>query len=204
MQKNLLIVFAKNIVLGKVKTRLAKSIGDSEALNVYVRLYEITEKESLKVKGADLEIHFSDVILKSKWANSNRFVQVKGNLGVKMKHAFEKAFEKGYQNVICIGTDLADQKAEIIENGFRQLIKNDFVFGPAEDGGYYLVGCSKKQLYIFDNKPWSTTLLLNETLAEIKTKQHSVALLETLNDIDTKDDLRNSWLSQEFNFLNEG
>lgn len=203
MQKNLLIVFAKNIVLGKVKTRLAKSIGNEEALNVYIKLYEITEKESLKVNNADLQVHFSDVILQAKWANSKKFIQVDGNLGTKMKYAFEKAFKEGYQNVILIGTDLADQKAEIIENGFKQLQKHDFVFGPAEDGGYYLVGCSKNQLYIFDNKPWSDSMLLKETLADIRTHEHSIALLETLNDIDTEDDLKKSWLSREFNFLSQ-
>ncbi|MFK8039067.1 MAG: TIGR04282 family arsenosugar biosynthesis glycosyltransferase [Crocinitomicaceae bacterium] len=201
MSKNLLIVFAKNIVLGKVKTRLAKSIGDNEALNVYVKLYEITERESLKVRNADLEVHFSDVIIEAKWASSNRYVQVEGNLGVKMKHAFEKGFEKGYKNIICIGTDLADQKAEIIENAFNQLEKHDFVFGPAEDGGYYLVGSSQKQLYIFDNKPWSEDTLLKETLTEIKSFNHSVSLLNTLNDIDNLEDLKRSMLENEFKHL---
>ena len=198
MPKNLLIVFAKNIVLGKVKTRLAESIGDTAALNVYIRLFEITERESSNVKNADVHVHFSDVIINSKFPNAKKFVQVEGDLGHKMEAAFAQGFADGYEKIIGIGADLADLTTELIEDAFKQLDQNDFVFGPAQDGGYYLVGTTLPQLYIFENKPWSTEILLKETLAEIKAKNHSVATLETLNDIDVLEDLKGSSLSEEF------
>ena len=198
MQKNLLIVFAKNIVLGKVKTRLAKTIGDTNALNVYIKLFEITERESCKVKNVDVQVHFSDVIINTKFPNAKKFVQVEGNLGDKMKHAFNQGFAAGYQNIVGIGADLADLTSELIESAFDKLKTNDFVFGPAEDGGYYLVGTAQPQLYIFENKPWSTPALLQETLTEIKAKSMSVSFLKTLNDIDTVEDLKASVLAKAF------
>ena len=198
MQKNLLIVFAKNIVLGKVKTRLAKSIGDTQALNVYIKLFDITEKESSNVKNVDLQIHFSDVIINAKWPNSKKFVQVEGDLGVKMKHAFNKGLKAGYTKIVGIGSDLADITSELIESAFEQLNHHDFVFGPAKDGGYYLIGTSQKELYIFENKPWSTESLLKLTLEEIQSKNQSVYQLQTLNDIDDIEDLRTSKLAKEF------
>ncbi len=198
MPKNLLIVFAKNIVLGKVKTRLAKSIGDTPALNVYIKLLEITEKETSKVKNVDIQVHFSDVVLNAKWPNAQKFIQIEGDLGKKMKHAFRHGINAGYENIIAIGSDLADLSSGLIENAFEKLGDHDFVFGPALDGGYYLVGTSQNQLYIFDHKPWSTDQLLQKTLEEIKENQHSVSLLKTLNDIDTLEDLRESSLAELF------
>ncbi len=198
MSKNLLIVFAKNVVLGKVKTRLANEIGDTAALNVYTKLFEITERESSKVKNVDMHVHFSDVILNAKFPNAKKFVQVKGNLGDKMKAAFSQGFTEGYQNIIGIGTDLPDLTASLIEAAFVKLKQKDFVFGPAEDGGYYLVGTSHPQLYIFENKPWSTESLLDITLREIEANKHSVATLKTLNDIDYLEDLQASDLAAEF------
>ena len=75
------------------------------------------------------------------------------------------------------------------------------MFGPAEDGGYYLVGTAQPQLYIFENKPWSRPTLLQETLTEIKRKGKSVSFLRTLNDIDTVEDLKTSVLADTFSNL---
>jgi len=198
MARNLLIVFAKNITEGKVKTRLAASIGNKGALEVYKALFTITEKESSAVKNADLRIYFSHEILKNPWPNAQKFIQCQGNLGDKMKDAFQQGVADGYTNIIGIGADLADLKASFVEDAFEKLNEHDFVFGPAQDGGYYLVGTSLPQLYIFDNKPWSTEGLLEETLAEIEGENHSVALLNTLNDIDFVEDLKASSLAKEF------
>lgn len=198
MNKNCLIVFAKNIVLGKVKTRLAKTIGDTGAVNVYIKLYNITEQASSNVKDTDIQIHFSDEILEGVWPNASKFVQSEGDLGQRMNHAFKNAFEQGYEKVICIGTDLPEMNTEIIEKAFKKLDQTDFVFGPAADGGYYLVGSNEPQSYIFQNKPWSTDGLLELTLNEITENKHTYTQLDILNDIDTVEDLEKSVLSEEF------
>lgn len=191
MTKNLLIVFVKNIILGKVKTRLAKTIGDEGAFQIYSELVRITEEETQKVK-ARKHIYFSDVIIASKWENDQKFTQEGIDLGARMKNAVLHGFEQGYENVIVIGSDLPDISSDVIENAFQQLTSNDVVFGPADDGGYYLLGMSQMIPSIFENKPWSESNLLDVTLQEISEQGKSVAMLETLNDIDTFEDLINS------------
>ena len=188
MSKNLLIVFVKNIILGKVKTRLAKTIGDVGAFNIYYELFSITERESKKVS-VDRNIYFSDVIIPSKWENDVKFVQDGEDLGERMKNAFQHGFDNNYDNIILIGSDLPNISKEIIASGFDSLQKSDVVFGPALDGGYYLIGLSKMNTSIFDNKPWSQSTLLDVTLQELSEQKISVSLLKSLNDIDTYEDL---------------
>lgn len=188
MTKNLLIVFVKNIILGKVKTRLAKTIGDVGAFNIYYELFSITEKASQEVD-VDRHIYFSDIIIPSKWENDEKFVQEGTNLGEKMQHAFQQGFYQGYENIILIGSDLPNISKEIIDSGFESLANNDVVFGPAEDGGYYLIGMSKMIPSIFEDKPWSQSALLEVTLSQLKEQKKSVGLIQTLNDIDTFEDL---------------
>lgn len=191
MNKNLLIVFVKNIILGKVKTRLAKTIGDVGAFHIYHELVAITEEESKKVN-AYRHIYFSDVVIPSKWGNDHKFVQEGEDLGIRMKNAFAEGFNQGYENIILIGSDLPNISQEVIELGFQKLKDRDLVFGPADDGGYYLVGMSKMTPSIFENKPWSQSTLFDVTLQELTEQKKSIALLETLNDIDTFEDLISS------------
>lgn len=202
MQKNLLIVFAKNKLFGKVKTRLAKTIGEESAYEVYEALYHITEQESCAVSTADVEVHYSHFIDAETWVDCRKFVQVGESLGERMKHAFTEGFKQGYQTIIGIGADLPEIQHELIEEAFRKLESSDFTFGPAEDGGYYLVGMSNASgRYIFDDKPWSTKELLKITKAEIVSKKQSITFLETLNDIDTVEDLEKSAIGTQFETL---
>ncbi|MFY0603778.1 MAG: TIGR04282 family arsenosugar biosynthesis glycosyltransferase [Flavobacteriaceae bacterium] len=188
MSKNLLIVFVKNIILGKVKTRLAKTIGDVGAFSIYSELFAITERASLKVN-VDRNIYFSDVIIPSKWEQDMKFVQQGEDLGMRMKNAFQHGFDKGYENIILIGSDLPNISKSIIDSGFEKLEHSDAVFGPAEDGGYYLIGLSKMNAAIFENKPWSQSALLDVTLQQLTAEETVFSLLTPLNDIDTFEDL---------------
>ena len=188
MTDTLVIVFVKNIKLGTVKTRLAKTIGDFGAFEVYSELVKITEKatEALDI---DKRIYFSNAVVETKWTNDFKTVQNGKNLGERMLNAFKDAFESGYKRIVLIGSDLPDINSTHIMNGLKALETNDVVFGPAEDGGYYLVGMSKLEASIFINKPWSQPSLFNETLQELQNNQTSVGILDTLNDIDTYEDL---------------
>ncbi|MCF7561220.1 TIGR04282 family arsenosugar biosynthesis glycosyltransferase [Sabulilitoribacter multivorans] len=188
MNKELLIVFVKNIKLGKVKTRLAKTIGDHGAFEVYKELVTVTENATKSIS-ADVQIHFSDAVVETKWKDVYKTVQVGNDLGERMKNAFLKGFAKGYVRIVLIGSDLPDINKHHIENGLNSLKKNDVVFGPAEDGGYYLVGLTKMHNFIFENKPWSEFNLLEETIKELTQKNIKFSTLETLNDIDTFEDL---------------
>jgi len=197
-QRQLLIVFAKNIVLGKVKTRLAKTQGDAFAFNVYSRLVDITERESLRVENADVHVYFSDVVINSKWPNEQKSVQQGESLGDRMKHAFQQGFDAGYERIIGVGADLPDLSAEVMQEGLASLENHDTVFGPSEDGGYYLIGMRTMIPQIFENKPWSTDTLLDLTVEELTSLEYSTAKLRMLNDVDTIEDLKASWLGAEF------
>lgn len=188
MSKALVIVFVKNIKLGKVKTRLAKTIGNQGAFEVYSELVKVTEKatEDLLV---EKRIYFSDAVVNTKWKSDYKTVQHGINLGERMKNAFKKGFEDGYERIVLIGSDLPDITAKHINQGLEVLKENSVVFGPAEDGGYYLIGLSKMYDFAFDNKPWSASNLLTKTLSELKEKRITFTTLDTLNDIDTYEDL---------------
>ncbi len=188
MTKDLIIVFVKNIKLGKVKTRLAKTIGNQGAFEIYSELVKITEFATESIK-TDKRIYFSNTVIDTKWKNDYKTVQEGKNLGERMKNAFLKGFEDGYKRIVLIGSDLPDIDSKHIEKGLENLKHNKVVFGPAIDGGYYLVGMTKMYHSIFDDKPWSESHLLEATLKELDHENISYALLETLNDIDTFEDL---------------
>lgn len=198
MPDKLLLVFAKNKLFGLVKTRLAKSIGPEAAFKVYEQLFHLTEIESKRVSGADIQVYFSHEIDESAWGNVPKYIQEGKDLGTRMSNAFKAGFKAGYSQIIGIGADLPDLTAERIQNAFNELENHDFVFGPAEDGGYYLVGLNGDNgLYVFENKPWSTPELLKLTKEEIETNGHHFSLLEVLNDIDTLEDFEKSSLVKE-------
>ena len=188
MSKELVIVFVKNIKLGKVKTRLAKTIGNQGAFEVYSDLVKVTEMAT-KDLSVDKRIYFSDAAVDILWKNDYKTVQQGIDLGERMKNAFIKGFEDGYERIVLIGSDLPDITANHINKGLETLKQNEVTFGPAEDGGYYLIGLSKMHNFVFDNKPWSETHLLEETLSELKENDVTFTKLVTLNDIDTYEDL---------------
>lgn len=188
MNKELVIVFVKNIKLGKVKTRLAATIGNQGAFDVYTQLVEVTEKATANLN-ADKRIYFSETIVENQWRKDYKAVQKGESLGDRMSHAFQQGFKDGYERIVLIGSDLPDITTSQINAGLEALNTNDVVFGPAEDGGYYLVGFSKFHDFVFQNKPWSQDNLLEETLSELKEKRVTFSTLETLNDIDTFEDL---------------
>jgi rSAM/selenodomain-associated transferase 1 len=199
MAQKLLVIFAKNPKKGKVKTRLAKTIGEDKALEVYLSLLKITERASLGLKHADVIVYYTDYEFTDYWQGIRQEKQIDGNLGEKMWDAFQRGFAEGYRTIIGIGTDLAELSVEILETAFITLETSDLVFGPSADGGYYLVGMREiTTRYIFENKPWSTNTLLTETLAEANLMHHNAALLETLNDIDTESDLAQTHLATKF------
>ncbi|RED46842.1 hypothetical protein DFQ10_101618 [Winogradskyella eximia] len=188
MNKSLVIVFVKNIKLGTVKTRLAKTIGDFGAFEVYTELVKITEKATQKLD-IDKRIYFSNAIVDDQWKGEFKAVQHGADLGERMLNAFKDGFDAGYNNIVLIGSDLPDIHSTHIKNGLEALNTSEVVFGPAEDGGYYLVGMSKLNTEIFTNKPWSQPNLFQLTLQELQSNQISVGILDTLNDIDTYEDL---------------
>lgn len=190
MQTSLLMVFVRNPQLGTVKTRLATTVGDKVALEIYIELMRHTAEVTHKVS-ADKKVFYSEKIEQHDvWTEMNfsKALQTKGTLGQRMENAFRTAFEKGYKKVLIVGSDLYSLKTSHIEKALHQLDKKEVVIGPAQDGGYYLLGLNKNLPALFCNKSWGTSTVLKETLNDLKLK--SIFLMETLNDIDNFEDLK--------------
>ena len=190
MQTSLLMVFVRNPQLGTVKTRLAATVGDKVALKIYIELMRHTAEVTHKVS-ADKKVFYSEKIEQHDvWTEMNfsKVLQTKGTLGQRMENAFRTAFEKGYKKVLIVGSDLYSLKTSHIEKALHQLDKKEVVIGPAQDGGYYLLGLKKKMPALFCNKSWGTSTVLKETLNDLKLK--SIFLMEPLNDIDNFEDLK--------------
>ena len=201
MNKNLLLIFIRNPKLGKVKTRLAKTVGDETALEIYKFLLQKTREISLKVT-SDTAVYYSVKVRSNDlWDSENyqKYQQVGEDLGIRMLNAFKDSFGAGYKKVMIIGSDLYDLTSENIEKAFTELDDNDVVLGPAQDGGYYLLGMNSLHSNIFRDKNWGTETVRKDTLADLKDKK--VHLLKELNDIDVFEDIKYHPSFQQF--LNE-
>lgn len=190
MNTKKIVVFVKNAVPGKVKTRLAKTIGEKEALDVYLKLLEITKKEVLKV-GANKEVWYAwDIGKDDIWKEDifSKKIQIDGDLGEKMKHAFEDSFRNGCSKMVLIGSDCPTLTSKIMEDAFAKLDDNDVVFGPSEDGGYYLIGMSSYKPEVLKGIDWSTERVMEQTELRAEESKIKLAKLQVLNDIDNEHD----------------
>ena len=186
--KSLLLVFSKNPTLGKVKTRLAKTIGKEKALKVYKALLKKTASvlEELEV---DIHLYYSDFIEKDDLFSTvatQKKRQTGEQLGERMSNAFRESLIS-YNKVVIIGTDLWTLEIQDIKNAFRALENHAAVIGPSTDGGYYLLGIKEVIPQIFLNKQWGTSSVLPNTLKDLKSMKYH--LLPEKNDIDTFSDL---------------
>lgn len=191
MSDKLVMVFTRNPELGKVKTRLAKTIGNQAALNIYKYLLEHTEKIIRSIDSDKAVFYTNSIENNDLWNDSvyQKHLQQGDDLGLKMSNAFKNAFNENYKKVIIVGSDLPDLKEHHINDAFEQLENHDIALGPAHDGGYYLMGMKKMNELVFLNKEWGTSTVLGDTLKELVSK--NVFLLEALNDIDVYEDLKN-------------
>ena len=188
---NAVIIFVKNPELGKVKTRLSATIGNEKALEIYKELLAHTLM-SVKEIMADVFIYFSDSIDENIFEFENNFfkkMQKGDNLGERMSNAFKEVFDLWYDNVIIIGTDCPGLDLNLLENAFLQLDNVDVVIGPAEDGGYYLLGMKKHYAKLFENINWSSSSVLQATLDNCNKNKLTHTLLSILSDVDEEKDL---------------
>lgn len=183
----------KNPVAGKVKTRLAADIGNEKALSVYLKLLQHTLDVTKNIN-ADKFIFYSDVVERNDLFDNiiyKKYTQCSGDLGVRMDYAFSIPFKNEYKDVIMIGADCYELTQQHIEKAFEALTANhDFVIGPANDGGYYLIGMKKWNRWVLENKNWSTATLFAETKNDILGRNGKLFELETLSDIDTVADIQ--------------
>lgn len=193
--KKAIILFTKNPELGKVKTRLAKTIGNEKALEIYIKLLQHTRKivEPLSV---DKFVFYSEnPIEKDEWDDKtySKKAQHGNDLGVRMKNAFEEVFQQNYDSVCIIGSDCYELNTTIVEEAFEKLKIHDAVIGPTYDGGYYLLGMNSLRKELFENKQWSTDSVFVDTVTDFKKFNLNFFSLDKLHDIDEEKDVPSHW-----------
>lgn len=187
---NLLLIFTRNPELGKCKTRLAAKVGDESALKIYKFLLDHTV-EITKGLYAKKRVYYSEEIWKNDiWDNAvfDKKVQHGPDLGKRMANAFLEGFENGFERIIIIGSDMYDLDQEALEQAFKAMEKDDFVIGPASDGGYYLLGMKKYKEELFSNKQWGKETVLEDTLENLTDEK--LTMLPERNDVDHYDDIK--------------
>jgi rSAM/selenodomain-associated transferase 1 len=195
---SLLLIFIKNPRLGHVKTRLARTMGDEAALKAYQLLLEKTRLAALGAPFRRLLFYSEQINTEDAWDTSlfEKRVQTEGDLGARMQHAFEQAFELGAEKVAIIGSDCPELTPAILQSAFDLLDQHDFVLGPTPDGGYYFLGMKQMESAVFQDIAWSTEHVLAQTVAVIAAHQKTHVLLPVLSDIDTEADWQ-AYLSRQ-------
>lgn len=212
-QVNHLLVFARLPQPGANKTRLIPALGAELASQVYRRLVDrtLTQARLLKSEtfkdgsGCEVTVCYtggsaSDAC--SAFGDDFKYQeQIGESLGDRLHGATKTAFDAGAQRVVVIGTDCPKLASTDLESAFRQLKKCDVVIGPAEDGGYYLIGLKSDCAQLFANIDWSTSQVLQQTLRAALELELSVAKLKILSDVDYPEDLLTLRRDAEFTQL---
>lgn len=187
------LLFLKAPAPGAVKTRLANRIGISAATGVYRFLVESQIRRI--PPGWNLEVHFTPESARremEEWLGecAGFYPQVEGDLGARLEAATRAAFQRSATRVFCIGADcpflnppLFREALDILEGA------HDLVFGPADDGGYYLLGLKHPAPFLFSNIPWSSPNTLEASLAAARNAGLTTERLPRFFDIDTREDL---------------
>jgi uncharacterized protein len=191
-----LILFTRYPVSGQVKTRLIPALGPEGSCKLHRLMTERTLqqlKEYSLFLSIGLEVRFdggNEALMKA-WLGPelNFRGQGHGDLGVRLERAFQEAFQSGTNRVVIIGADCPGLTPEILRRAFDGLADHDLVLGPARDGGYYLVGLSRRLSPLFADIPWGTGEVFNRTHKIANKLGLKQIILEPLDDIDRPEDL---------------
>jgi len=187
-----LIVFTRLPVPGRVKTRLIPALGPEGAATLHRAMTQHTlrwVRELQRLGGVAVEVHFTGgdklCMLAEFGADLDYRLQPEGDLGRRLTAAFNDISEP----TVVIGTDCPDLGAREVLQAFDMLAANGVVLGPADDGGYYLIGLNRAAPPLFERIGWGTSTVLAETQSAAAANGFSMALLRTLSDVDRPEDL---------------
>ncbi len=190
-----IVFFVRYPAKGKVKTRLAQRIGQFHSMGLY-RVFVEDMIDLLIDYDADLVVLYDDIQYQDEvkhWLGLTLeyALQQGDDIGQRMKNAFEKVFADGVQSAVLIGSDIPDLPKAIIAEAFEALNESDAVVGPSSDGGYYLIGFSKKTFApeVFDGIPWSSETVFTDTVSVMETEGLKLHVLSRWHDIDTYEDM---------------
>jgi len=195
MKKEALIVFVRKPEMGKVKTRLAATIGDAAALDIYKKLLHHTFELTQHIAADKFIFYAGEIVENDIWQQNDytKLLQKETDLGGRMQTAFETIFQKGYDKVVIIGSDCPQLTDDHLAEAFQALDQFDLVIGPAADGGYYLLGMKKLHAELFQGIEWSTPNVFADTVKIIEQMTHRYHVLQTLTDVDEEKDLPEEW-----------
>ncbi|PIE63264.1 MAG: hypothetical protein CSA25_01070 [Desulfobacter postgatei] len=195
-ENSVVIVFIKSPEKGRVKTRLAKDVGENAAVALY-QCFVMDVLDMVRSTSWALRVYYHPETRSRhirSWLGDKLdfFPQTGTTLGDKMKNALAQTFDAGYERAVLIGSDLPDLPSGIIEIAFNGLKRKDAVLGPSPDGGYYLIGFTARGFSpgIFNEIPWGTNRVLDLTLNNFADHRILPLCLPVWRDIDTKEDLQ--------------
>jgi rSAM/selenodomain-associated transferase 1 len=196
MHDEKIVIFFKRPVPGKVKTRLAKTFGEENALVLYHAMID----DLMVTMGGFSEnvVPYTGYSTGTPAFSLDEAIGVKPrkqsgrNLGEKMYNALNDTFLTGAERAILIGSDIPHLKRKTITDHFQLLKRYHAVIGPTHDGGYYLIGFRRETLdfRLFQDISWSTNKVFSQTISAAKTAELDVAVGKIYRDIDSVEDLR--------------
>jgi uncharacterized protein len=191
-----LILMGKAPRTGAVKTRLSPSLPPRAAASLYMCLLEDAAEEMARLRGVDRCLAFSPAgegrrFRASAFAAFRPVPQRGKDLGERMTHAMEAAFSRGARRVVLVGSDCPALSSGRVRDAFRELRDGAAaVFGPAADGGFYLVGLARPAPTLFRDVPWSTQAVLARVIGACREAGLPYALLPVESDVDTPEDVQ--------------
>jgi rSAM/selenodomain-associated transferase 1 len=191
----ILIIIAKEPQVGTTKTRLSPPLNLSQAAALFETLLEDTIDLASSIDGIDLAVAVTPPesigYFEKKTPTGTIFIPVTCiDIGDCLKQVFEELFGRGYPKVLAFNSDGPSLPKEYIRQAVEQLDANDVVIGPSDDGGYYLVGLNEPHAELFSDIEWSTTQVMEQSLARAEAANLRVALLPEWYDVDTAFDLK--------------
>jgi rSAM/selenodomain-associated transferase 1 len=193
---NQIMIFTRFPEPGRTKTRLIPALGEDGACELHRRLTEHVVAQARTAASSpqtQLEIHHTggSPEIMHKWLGDDLLyrAQIRGDLGFRMEHAFDKSFASGFTSAILIGSDCPDISPEILAKSLELLRDNDLVLGPAHDGGYYLIGLRRPIPRLFRGIDWGSNRVLEQTRLISSDLALSHVELKTLSDVDRPEDL---------------
>ena len=182
---NVVALFLKVPALGKVKTRLAKTMGDEGALMAYADLVKFLLN---RLEGSRIHIHHTspDPSPMVEWLGEKYVYSLQDGLGLgeRLPHAMELEFAEGADKLIFIGGDCPFIDQARIESAFAALDDCEVVIGPATDGGYYLIGLKALHSGLFEDVAWGTKAVFKRTLKICRKLGLSCSTLPEESDVD--------------------
>jgi rSAM/selenodomain-associated transferase 1 len=194
--RDCVIMFVKSAERGMVKSRLAASVGEDVALDLY-KCFVSDLMEMFVQDRYSLEILFypSDARQEvAQWLGDEHTLvpQIGNDLGDRMGNAFEEIFSQGFDRALLIGSDSPDLPNLLIDEALEALKDYDAVVGPSHDGGYYLIAFTRDTFLpqVFSGISWGTPEVFEQTMGILRKANLTVHTLPAWRDIDTVDDLK--------------